>query len=128
MLRWSACRRKCDSVELMGGKSLNTLLKRKYIFVKMSLGKLVIRGTSKMSLHDRFTQLDYQAPKETILSERGERGQTAPQQRRTPTVSRERMREEVAPMPPGYHSSSSTTTSTLPGAVAAKARPRKVQM
>ena len=47
-------------MELMGGKSLNTLLKRKYIFVKMSLGKLVIRGTSKMSLHDRFTQLDYQ--------------------------------------------------------------------
>ena len=75
-------------MELMGGKSLNTLLKRKYIFVKMSLGKLVIRGTSKMSLHDRFTQLDYQAPKETILSERGERGQTAPLQRRTPTVSR----------------------------------------
>ena len=28
--------------------------------VKMSVGKLVIRGTSKMTLHDRFTQLDYQ--------------------------------------------------------------------
>ena len=28
--------------------------------MKMSVGKLVIRGTSKMSLHDRFTQLDYQ--------------------------------------------------------------------
>ena len=30
------------------------------VTVKMSVGKLVIRSTTKMSLHDRFTQLDYQ--------------------------------------------------------------------
>ena len=33
----------------------------------MSVGKLVIRSTTKMSLHDRFTQLDYQVSPSLLL-------------------------------------------------------------
>ena len=38
----------------------------------MSVGKLVIRGTSKMSLHDRFTQLNYQVSLLKIITKMNE--------------------------------------------------------